>query len=59
MAFLPEVRLDDAEAVAVGHGRPVPGRRPADDHVRITHDGRLIAIGRADGENLRPEVVIV
>ncbi len=59
MAFLPEVQLDDAEAVAVGHGRPVPGRRAADDHVRITHDGRLIAIGRTDGENLRPEVVLV
>jgi hypothetical protein len=28
-------------------------------HVRLTHDGRLIAVARPDGENLRPEVVLV
>jgi tRNA pseudouridine55 synthase len=27
--------------------------------VRLTHDGSLIAIARQDGENLRPEVVLV
>lgn len=26
--------------------------------VRLTHEGRLIAVARADGENLRPEVVL-
>ena len=29
------------------------------EHVRLTHDGRLIAVARPDGENLRPEVVLV
>ena len=28
------------------------------EHVRLTHDGRLIAVARPDGENLRPEVVL-
>ena len=56
MAFLPERELDSDEAEAVGHGRPVEGA--ANGSVRLTHDGRLIAIARADGENLRPEVVL-
>jgi len=59
MSFLPERLLDEVEAVAVGHGRPVtepfdvPPRR-----VRLTHEGRLVAVARVDGENLRPEVVL-
>jgi tRNA pseudouridine55 synthase len=60
MGFLPERLLDAEEAVAVGHGRPVT--EPFDvppSHVRLTHDGRLVAIARVDGENLRPEVVLV
>ncbi len=60
MSFLPERLLDDEEAEAVGHGRPV--EEPFDvppEHVRLTHDGRLIAVARPDGENLRPEVVLV
>ncbi len=57
--FLPERILDAEEATAVSHGRPVT--EPFDvppDRVRLTHDGRLIAVARADGENLRPEVVL-
>jgi tRNA pseudouridine55 synthase len=60
MSFLPERLLDEGEADAVGHGRPVT--EPFDvppAHVRLTHNGRLIAIARPDGENLRPEVVLV
>ena len=58
ISFLPERLLDDAEAAAVAHGRPVT--EPFDippTHVRLTHDGRLVAVARVDGENLRPEVV--
>ena len=33
----------------------VPG--DPDAHVRLTHDGDLIAIARRDGDNLKPEVV--
>ena len=56
MSFLPERALDDDETEAVGHGRSLPGS--AHGHLRLTHNGRLIAIARADGENLRPEVVL-
>lgn len=59
VSFLPERALDAAEAEAVGHGRAV-SRDPAGavGHLRLTHEGRLLAIGRSDGENLRPEVVL-
>ena len=60
VSFLPERLLDDREATAVSHGRPVA--EPFDvppQHVRLTHNGRLIAVARPDGENLRPEVVLV
>jgi tRNA pseudouridine55 synthase len=60
VSFLPERLLDEQEATAVSHGRPVT--EPFDvppEHVRLTHNGRLIAIARPDGENLRPEVVLV
>jgi tRNA pseudouridine55 synthase len=60
VGFLPERLLDAEEAAAVAHGRPVT--EPFDvppQHVRLTHDGRLIAVARPDGENLRPEVVLV
>jgi tRNA pseudouridine55 synthase len=59
MGFLPERVLDADEAEAVGHGRPVA--EPFDvppTHVRLTHEGRLVAVARVDGENLRPEVVL-
>jgi tRNA pseudouridine55 synthase len=56
MAFLPERQLGADEAEAVGHGRAVEG--PGEGSIRLTHDGRLIAIARSDGENLRPEVVL-
>jgi tRNA pseudouridine55 synthase len=57
MAFLPDRELDAAEAERVGHGVPVTGAG-GEEHVRLTHEGRLIAVARQDGENLRPEVVL-
>jgi tRNA pseudouridine55 synthase len=59
LSFLPERLLDAEEARAVSHGRPV--KEPFDvppKYVRLTHEGRLVAVGRVDGENLRPEVVL-
>jgi tRNA pseudouridine55 synthase len=41
-----------------GVGTPEPVPVDAPQRLRLTHDGRLIAIARADGENLRPEVVL-
>jgi tRNA pseudouridine55 synthase len=60
MSFLPERLLNDEEATGVSHGRPV--LEPFDvppEHVRLTHEGHLVAVARVDGENLRPEVVLV
>jgi tRNA pseudouridine55 synthase len=59
VSFLPERLLDDDEAAAVRHGRPVV--EPFDvppERVRLTHEGRLVAVARVDGENLQPEVVL-
>jgi tRNA pseudouridine55 synthase len=56
MDFLPEVSLDAESAERASHGVPVPG--DADQRVRLTHDGRLIAIARPHEDALRPEVVL-
>lgn len=73
MSFLPEVPVDADAAERVSHGVAIvggagvvggdlktvsgsPSTSPA--AARITHEGRLIAVARADGENLRPEVVL-
>ncbi|HEX2359016.1 MAG TPA: tRNA pseudouridine(55) synthase TruB [Solirubrobacterales bacterium] len=57
--FLPERRLEPAEAERVGHGAALASRVPEGaTHARLTLDGRLIAVARRDGENLRPEVVL-
>lgn len=68
LAFLPERTLDPVEADDVRHGRPIAaaGRRspPLEGSttpsgaVRLTHRGRLLAVGRAEGEAIRSEVVL-
>ena len=69
ISFLPERELTDQEAGPVSHGVALPlgsglalPRVVLQDlapRVRLTHDGRLIAVARPDGDNLRPEVVLV
>jgi tRNA pseudouridine55 synthase len=59
MGFLPERPLDADEATRVSHGGAVMGSSgPTEQKVRLTHEGRLIAVAREDGENLQPEVVL-
>jgi tRNA pseudouridine55 synthase len=61
MSFLPEHPLDDATAAAVSHGRRVPAGDPPPHRgiaIRLTHDRRLLAIGRAEGAEIKPEVVL-
>jgi tRNA pseudouridine55 synthase len=59
VSFLPERLLDTDEAEAVSHGRPVTESFDVPpSHVRLTHDGRLIAIARVEAETLKPEVVL-
>jgi tRNA pseudouridine55 synthase len=59
ISFLPERELDATEADRVGHGVAVEGAvEGPQERIRLTHEGRLIAVARPDGENLRPEVVL-
>lgn len=57
MTFLPERTLDSKEADRVGNGVSIPADG-SEAPLRLTHEGRLIAIARREGENLRPEVVL-
>jgi tRNA pseudouridine55 synthase len=55
LAFMPERVLSAEEALAVGHGKRIVGE-PA-GHVRLTHEGELVAIGEAQAGEVRPVVV--
>jgi tRNA pseudouridine55 synthase len=60
---LPSVVLDEAERLAVAHGRPVvDGRRAgkggSGEAIALLYGGELIAVARADAEWLRPAVVL-
>jgi tRNA pseudouridine55 synthase len=66
LAFMPERRLDDAEAARVSHGRPArrddldpSGREGVDPTapVRLTHAGEVVAIAEPREDELRPVVV--
>jgi tRNA pseudouridine55 synthase len=58
LAFMPERVLDAPDATAIGHGRALePGDAP-NGPIRLTSEGRLVAVGRRDGDTLRPEVVL-
>jgi tRNA pseudouridine55 synthase len=59
MSFLPEVELDSEATERVSHGVPVTGGAGGSDRVRLTHDGRLVAVAREENEKLRPEVVLL
>ena len=57
LAFLPERRLDAAEAQAVGHGRRVAAGAALEAQVRLTHEGRLLGIAEPRDGDLQPVVV--
>ena len=56
LAFLPERPLVGNEADDVRHGRIVAGPAPL-EAVRLTHEGRLLAVGEPRGDALRTAVV--
>ena len=58
LGFLPERELSADEAEAVRHGRPVQDDGGADGAVRLTFDGRLLAVARRRDGTLRPETVL-
>jgi tRNA pseudouridine55 synthase len=55
LRFLPERELDGEEARAVSHGRRLEAAPPGP--VRLTHEGRVLAIGEPRGGELQPVVV--
>ena len=57
LSFLPERLLDEGEAKLVSHGVSVPTAGAAEPDVRLVHDGRLAAIARPEGDELKPYVV--
>ncbi len=57
LAFLPERPLEAAEADRVAHGVRVPGVEGLEGPVRLTHEGRLVALAERRGPDLQPVVV--
>jgi tRNA pseudouridine55 synthase len=65
LVFLPERVLSAEEARAVSHGRAVAAEAPAAEaaapaaggHLRLTHDGELLAIAEPRAAELKPVVV--
>jgi tRNA pseudouridine55 synthase len=57
LGFLPAAELGDDAAERVRHGVAVAGVAEG-DAVRLVHDGRLIAIARAEGDLLKPYLVL-
>ena len=65
LGFLPESTLDPTEAERAAHGVPLRGERAAEamaaapgPHVRLTCEGRLVAIAEPHEGELRPVVVL-
>ena len=58
LAFLPERTLDAADAERVAHGATVKAAGEADGPLRLTHQGRLLAVAQRREAVLRPEVVL-
>jgi tRNA pseudouridine55 synthase len=56
LVHLPERALDDEEARLVPNGRPLPGGE--EGPVALHHAGKLVAVARGDGRQLRPETVL-
>lgn len=58
LSHLPALSVGHDEAVRVSDGQRLPATPGLDGHVRVTADGRLLAIYRAGDDRLVPEVVL-
>jgi tRNA pseudouridine55 synthase len=58
LEFLPEYRLDESEAQAVSHGQPLRAAGAEEGSLRLTFEGRLLAVARKLDDQLKPEVVL-
>jgi tRNA pseudouridine55 synthase len=57
LAFMPSIDVSAADAARAGNGVAIPGTAPSAEAVRLTHEGRLVAIAHSDGSSLKPFVV--
>ena len=57
LAFMPERALSGAEAADVRNGRRVPAPEGVSGHVRLTHEGELLAVAEPREGELQPVVV--
>jgi tRNA pseudouridine55 synthase len=58
VASLPSRELDEAERVAVVHGRSIPARAEDGPQVALLQAGQLVAVAEAEGDVLKPRVVV-
>ena len=58
LSHLPSVSVGSDEAAMVRNGRRLPSTPDLDGPVRVTADGRLLAVYRARDDRLVPEVVL-
>jgi tRNA pseudouridine55 synthase len=56
LSFMPAVELDADSADRASHGVAVPGTADG-EAIRLIHEGRLIAIARPEGDQLKPFAV--
>src|SRR4051812_13041320 len=56
LSFLPALELSASDSARASNGVPIPGTG-ASDAIRLTHEGRLVAIARPEGDLLKPFVV--
>jgi tRNA pseudouridine55 synthase len=56
LSFMPGVELAREDAVRASHGVAVPGAGVG-EAIRLTHEGRLVAVARPEGDCLKPFVV--
>src|SRR3954451_448834 len=56
LSFMPGLGLAREDAVRAAHGVAVPGAADG-EAIRLTHEGRLIAIARPEADRLKPFVV--
>jgi len=58
LAFLPERELGAEESDDITNGRAIAATGERDGPLRLTGEGRLLAVGRRAGDSIRPEVVL-
>jgi tRNA pseudouridine55 synthase len=58
LSFLPDRPAGDEDADSVAHGRSIAAEGATGEAIRVTHDDRLVAIGRSEGGLLKPYLVL-